>query len=312
MKEKAVAGATAGGAFGLVATTATMYFFTVPKHPQAVFGLMVGSVVVFIVSSTFWFFMRDSDKKNEQSVPFRVSKISGDNTGAQLNAGHDIINHYNYAPGTHSPAAPELALSDMPQTTTREGAETLPILQFSRRTEQVIFDPMRSHWRLAHAYEVDSVSALVLWVENHFPMQGSGSAYSLIANIRAQQFDSVTVARGYWTGQTFNEVALAPGAELGIIVGHFEGGSFKVYDNPHAPPLGYSIVDDGFRPRGHEANLDLIIVRDRENTPLIITVKIAQMPGHFVIACKNIIVTLPQLIVDMRDCDDPRGPRRAC
>lgn len=162
---------------------------------------------------------------------------------------------------------------------------------------------MRSHWRLGLSREAGTTGALILWVENQFPTQGTGISLSnLIASIRAEQLDSVTVARGYWIGQAYNEVTLACGAELGVLIGHFEGrNSFIVYDNPHAPPIGYNILDDGFRTQGHKANLELV-VRDRDSSPLTITVTIAQMPNLNVLACKRIIITLPQLLVDMRNC----------
>jgi hypothetical protein len=168
---------------------------------------------------------------------------------------------------------------------------------------------MRSQWRLAQSFDTETIGALVIWLENRYPTHGTPKAYSLIASIRAhQQIESVTVARGYWTGQTYNEVTIDPGAELGIIVGHFEmfnNKTFVVYDNPHAPPSGYSIVDDGFRPRGHKAKLELVIMRDR-NIPLTITVTIAQLPTHEVIACKNISIELPQRFVTMTNCgEDP-------
>jgi hypothetical protein len=87
--------------------------------------------------------------------------------------------------------------------------------------------------------------------------------------------------------------------ELGVLVGHFDGReSFICYDNPHAPPTAHQIMDDGSRALGHRANLELV-VRDEGSTPLTITVTIAQRPEQTVLACKQIIITLPQRIVDI-------------
>lgn len=179
---------------------------------------------------------------------------------------------------------------------------SLPKLKISRRTELVLFDHMQSSWRLAQQWEHESQTALVLWVENEFPMQGNARDLpDLIASIRAEQYDSFTVPRAYWLHRRDNEVTLTSGDKLGVLIGYFSGGDgFISYRNPHAP--FQHIFDDGFRPLGDRATLKLIL-RDSGTIPLRIAITIAQMPSQTVIACKRLVITLPQLIVGMQECE---------
>jgi len=215
-----------------------------------------------------------------------------------------MINIHNYSP---SPPAVEPSKSAaIPSEESPVRTETIAPskLKITRRTEQVIFDHMQSGWRLAQQWEPESQTGLVLWVENEFPPQRNAKDLpNLIANIRAEQYDSFTVSRGYWLKRRDNEVILASGDKLGILVGHFSGrDSFISYRNPNAESLSYHILDDGFRALGEKTKLELII-RDSDTMPLRITVTIAQMPSQTVIACKRLIITLPQRIVDMQDCE---------
>jgi hypothetical protein len=304
-KLKAVVSSIGGCAFAVFLTTASMYFFTTPKYSTVVFWLMIGSAAVCFVFVSLWFHIASLERKSAKAGLPIISDIGGENSGTQMTAGRDI--HY-YPPGKapHLPAAPAtvavLAPIAEPPTRTRTAAAIA--LQFRRRTEQVIFDYMRAGWRLANQGEAATQTALVLWIENPYPIQGTGRNLSnLIASIRAQQLDSITIPRAYWIGQRDNEVNLHSGDELGVLVGYFDGRDrFICYDNPHPPPT-YHIMDDGFRELGRRATLDLV-VRDQDTTPVTITVTIAQVPEQTVIACKRIIVTLPQRIVDMRDCDE--------
>jgi len=308
-KRKTAVGTIAGSAFAGFLATAPMYLFTVPNHPRVVFWLMVGSASVCVVFVFLWFFVPDSDK-NVKAAPSAASTIGGDNSGAQMTAGRDIYIYPNTTP-TPPPAAAQVSAADnTPHLRARTRTAALPTLRFTRRTEQVAFDSMRSSWRLGYQGEEHTTTVLVLWIENMFPTQGTGRNLSnLIASVRAEQLDSITIARGYWIGQRDNEITLASGAELGIVVGHFDGRErFICYDNPHAPPSSYQIMDDGFRALGHRANLELV-VRDEGTTPLTITVTIAQRPEQTVLACKQIIITLPQRIMDMRDCGREPGRR---
>ena len=87
-----------------------------------------------------------------------------------------------------------------------------------------------------------------------------------------------------------------------MLIGHFNGReSFGCYCNPYPEPV-MDIIGDGFCPLGEKTELYLV-VRDSEAMPLRITITIARMPSQTVIACKRLIVTLPQLIVDMRECE---------
>jgi hypothetical protein len=214
-----------------------------------------------------------------------------------------MINIHNYSPSPpHAEPIKSTAIASEEPLVRTETIAPLK-LKITRRTEQVIFDHIQSCWRLAQ-WEPESQTGLVLWVENEFPLQGNARDLpNLIANIRAEQYDSFTVSRAYWLKRRDNEVTIISGDKLGILIGHFSGrDSFISYRNPNAESFSYHILDDGFRALGEKAKLDLIL-RDSETMPLRITVKIAQMPSQTVIACKRLIITLPQLIVDMQECE---------
>jgi hypothetical protein len=229
-----------------------------------------------------------------------------DQSVSSINQSGGVIAHtinYNFSP---SQPPVELAKSDAivnRESPTRKVTIDLPKLKITRRTEQVIFEHLQSSWRLAQQWEPESQAALVLWVENEFPMQGTGRDLpDLIASIRAEQYDSFTISRAYWLQHRDNEVTIRSGDRLGVLIGQFIGrDSFISYRNPNAVSFQH-ILDDGFRPQGEKAKLDLIL-RDPETMPLRITVTIARMPSQSVVACKKLVITLPQLIVDMQECE---------
>jgi len=214
------------------------------------------------------------------------------------------INIHNFSP-SQPPVEPvkSEAIADE-EFPVRTGTIALPKLKITRRTEQVIFEHLQSSWRLAQQWEPESQNALVLWVENVFPTQGNAKdLQNLIASIRAEQFDSITVPRAYWLKIRDNEANLRSGSRLGVLVGHFNGrDSFVSYINPHATHY-HNVLDDGFRPLGEEAKLSLILRGPDDTAPLRIMVTIAQMPSQTIVACRQLIITLPQLIVDMRKCE---------
>ena len=300
---KAVVGGIITAAFTVFIATAPMYFFTTPFHPQIVFWLMVCSAVVCVGFSAAWFAVRGSDKvktKASQSVD-----SSGDNSGAQMAAGRDIIFHAMPVPAPLVPVRlePKPALVE-DELEVGKSTPALPTLRINRRTEEVIFDYLQAGWRLAHQGEAGAQTALVLWIENVFPFQGNGrDLQNIIASINAEQFDSITMPRAYWLQCRDNEVTLMSGSRLGVLVGHFNGrDTFVSYANPFAPAIHYDILDDGFRPQAPGSTLRLIL-REGDTRPLRVIVTIAQMPTQAVIACKRLIITLPQLIIDMQECE---------
>jgi hypothetical protein len=213
------------------------------------------------------------------------------------------INIHNFPP-SQPPAefVKSSAIADK-EAPVRTGTVALPKLNITRRTERVIFDHLRSSWRLAQQWEPESQTAIVLWVENEFPVRGNGKDLpNLIASVRAEQYDSFTVSRAYWLQCRYNEVTLTSGGKIGVLIGHFSGReSFISYYNPHPEPV-MDIIGDGFHPLGEKTELSLI-VRDSEAMPLRIIITIAQMPSQTVVACKRLVITLPQLIVDMQECE---------
>jgi hypothetical protein len=300
---KVIVGSVGGAAFAVFVATAPLYFFTTPSHPRAVFWSMAGSAVLCLACIIVWLCFAASDRRHSKAIQ-SINTGGGDNSGAQMSmsAGHDF---YYYPPAAPPPVesvrpAPPPAVEE---TIARKITATAPTLKINRRTEQVIFDYMQSGWRLAHQWEPESQAALVLWVENVFPTHGSARDLpNLIASIRAEQFDSITIRRAYWLQCRDNEVHLTSGSRLGVLVGHFSGrDSFVSFSNPHATSFQH-ILDDGFHPLGEKAKLSLIL-RDSDTAPLRIVVTIAQMPSQTVIACKRLIITLPQHIVDMSECE---------
>lgn len=289
-----------------------MLYFSASSHPRVLFWIVVASAVLCVLCVALWLVFNSLAPTITKTTPsLATATIGGGNSGTQMSAGRDIVqHHYHVATPAKAETTPPTAtappIPDTPPAPAKVAPSDPPALLIKRGFEDVIFDYMQSAWRTAFAHEGGSIRALVIWVENPYPRSGSGKNRSLVASIRAEQFESVSVARGYWTGQRFNEVALQAGAELGIIVGFFDGNNFIVFDNPSAPTTGYNILEDGFRSLGHKARLPLVISQGQENAPLRITVKIVQMPGQYVIACKVITVTLPQRIVAMHDCDDAR------
>jgi hypothetical protein len=245
---------------------------------------------------------------SEDEAEEGVKLLLLDQSVSSINQSGGVFAHtinINSYPPSPPPVEPSKFSADaFEESPVRTGAIAAPQLKISRRTEQVIFDHMQSGWRLAQQWEPESQTALVLWVENEFPIQGSARDLSnLIASIRAEQYDSFTVSRAYWLTRRDNEVTITSGDKLGILIGHFSGrDSFISYRNPNAESFSYHILDDGFRALGEKAKLDLIL-RDSDTMPLRITVTIAQLPSQTVIACKRLIITLPQRVVDMQECE---------
>jgi hypothetical protein len=211
------------------------------------------------------------------------------------------FNQYNSSPHAQVSAQPVSIVEKDSQM--RDAAEALPTLKINRRTEQVVFDYFRSSWRLALPSEPESRAAAVLWVENDFPTQGSArDLHGLIASIRAEQYDSLTVSRAYWLGHPGNEVTIPSGDKRGILVGYFEDNRFISYHNPHGLSDFDNILSDGSRYIGEKIALDLI-VGNSNPAPLRIKVVIAQMPLQAVVSCKQLVITLPYKIVDLQDCE---------
>lgn len=295
-------GSIGTSAFAIFLATALMYYFTTSFHPFVVFWLMVSSAILCAVCVIAWFYLAQSSREEPKALQ-SINTDGGDNSGAQMIAGRDIHYHPPAAPALVEPLGPAPPpTAEEPPVHTRTGAA--PTLRINRRTEEVIFDYMQRGWRLAHHGEPASQTALVLWIENVFPTQGNARNLSnLIASIRAEQFESITIPRAYWIQQRDNEVNLASGSRLGVLVGHFSRrDSFVSYSNPHAPTSYQYITDDGFRPLGERLTLPLVL-RDGDTASLRIVVTVAQMPYQTVIACRQIIITLPQLTVDMRECE---------
>jgi hypothetical protein len=243
----------------------------------------------------------EEEAEQGATLLFSTQSVSSINQSGGLIA--HTINNYHFPPTLPSVVHVNSAAIADEESTAKARTVALPTLKITRRTEQVIFDHRRSSWRLAHQAEPESHTALVLWVENEFPMRGNGRDLSnLIASIRAEQYDSFTISRAYWLQRRDNEVTITSGDKLGALIGHFnERDTFISYCNPYAAPV-MDILDVGFRPQGEKATLKLIL-RNPETMPLRITVTIAKMPSQTVIACKQLIITLPQQIVAMQECE---------
>jgi hypothetical protein len=245
----------------------------------------------------------EEEAEQGATLLFSNQSVSSINQSGGLFA--HTINIHNFSPPPSPVEHVNSAAITHEESSAQKRAVALPNLNITRRTEQVIFDHLQSGWRFAQLWEPESQNSLVLWVENEFPTQGNGRDLSnLIASIRAVQYDSFTVSRAYWLQRRDNEVTITSGDKLGVLIGHFCGrDSFISYCNPNAKSFQHKhILDDGFRPLGEKAKLNLIL-RDPVAMPLRITVTIAQMPSQTVIACRQLIVTLPQLIVGMQECE---------
>ena len=255
--------------------------------------------------------------KHEQ----RTEKLSEDDAeqGAELLLSDQYISSINQSGGVtahtiniqNNITAPQLTVGPVSsgsivdvQPFTRVEATTSPKLKITRRTERLIFEHLKSRWRFAQQWEPESQNALVLWVENEFPVQGNGKDLTgLIASIRAEQYDSMVVSRAYWLEQLYNQVTLASGDRLGVFVGCFSSQTgFFSYSNPYPEPSLDVIVGDGFRPLGKKTEMKLA-VRESGTMPLRITITIAQMPAQNVLACNQLTITLPQRVVDMQECE---------
>lgn len=242
----------------------------------------------------------------EAEVERGTTLLASSQSISSLNQSGGIIAH---TINIHN-ASPQLQVSEPVKSATIADEEfrvqrrtPLPKVKITRRSEQVIFDNLQSSWRLAQTWEHESQTALVLWVENEFPVRGNGKDLSsIIASIRAEQYDSFTVSRAYWLQCRDNEVTILSGDKLGVLIGHFSGrDSFVSYRNPNVASFQH-ILDDGFRHLGEKVKLNLIL-RDSDTMPLRVTITLAEMPSQTVIACKQLTITLPQIIVNMQECE---------
>jgi hypothetical protein len=285
-----------------------MHFFsaTPPPYPHLVYRLMVVSAVLCALCIIGWFFAPSDASKVSAQLRQSINTGGGDNSGAQMYAARDLHAHYygTSVPSPVEPVEPTPPPAPSEERPARAHTATTPTLKFSRGFEQVIFDYRQRGWRMALPSEPESIRAIVLWAENPFPTQGQGrDLQHVIASIRAEQLDSLTVSRAYWIRQPDNEITLKSGGKLGVIVGYFNGREqFVSFNNPHSESFRH-ILDDGFRTLGEKSTLSLV-ARDSNAVPLSITVTIAQMPSQTVIACKKIVITLPYVIVDVRDCNE--------